>query len=289
MPVPVVANHSQQQPMYIAQQPIPPVSILNVTKHESTTSNNANTHTSVGFSVAEKRKLVIVGDGACGKTCLLMAFCAYKEAFMEQYIPTVFENHTVSIEYSLPPQDNSKNAAFKKAETSQLKLKMELTLWDTAGQEDYDRLRPLSYPDTHVILLCYAVDSPLSLEHAVTRWAPEIKHYCPNVPVVLVGLKSDLRKPINNTPNTNSNVNNSNSMNGGVSFYVSGGRRIVRHDEAQSAAFRIGAVAVVECSAKGGIGVQQVFEKAIGSIIQRQQLDAANASRRRCSFLCGLF
>ncbi len=42
---------------------------------------------------------------------------------------------------------------------------MELALWDTAGQEDYDRLRPLSYPDSHVILICFSVDSPDSLEN----------------------------------------------------------------------------------------------------------------------------
>lgn len=33
------------------------------------------------------------------------------------------------------------------------------------GQEDYDRLRPLSYPDSHVILICFAVDSPDSLDN----------------------------------------------------------------------------------------------------------------------------
>jgi Ras family protein A len=43
--------------------------------------------------------------------------------------------------------------------------RVELALWDTAGQEDYDRLRPLSYPDSHVILICFAVDSPDSLEN----------------------------------------------------------------------------------------------------------------------------
>lgn len=49
---------------------------------------------------------------------------------------------------------------------------MELALWDTAGQEDYDRLRPLSYPDSHVILICFAVDSPDSLDNVQEKVGP---------------------------------------------------------------------------------------------------------------------
>lgn len=95
---------------------------------------------------------------------------------------------------------------------------VELALWDTAGQEDYDRLRPLSYPDTNVILMCFSVDSPDSLENIPEKWTPEViirrastrtgtkslfhdfqvKHFCPNVPIILVGNKKDLR----NDPNT---------------------------------------------------------------------------------------
>ena len=72
-------------------------------------------------------------------------------------------------------------------------LKVELALWDTAGQEDYDRLRPLSYPDTDVILMCFSIDSPDSLQNIPEKWVPEVKHFCPNVPIVLVGNKKDLR------------------------------------------------------------------------------------------------
>ncbi|KTG37528.1 hypothetical protein cypCar_00018484, partial [Cyprinus carpio] len=72
-------------------------------------------------------------------------------------------------------------------------LQVELALWDTAGQEDYDRLRPLSYPDTDVILMCFSVDSPDSLENIPEKWTPEVKHFCPNVPIILVGNKKDLR------------------------------------------------------------------------------------------------
>lgn len=104
-------------------------------------------------------------------------------------------------------------------------FQVELALWDTAGQEDYDRLRPLSYPDTDVILMCFSVDSPDSLgtdsdlffsqaslnfqmsqscsklhpypllfaENIPEKWTPEVKHFCPNVPIILVGNKKDLR------------------------------------------------------------------------------------------------
>ena len=51
---------------------------------------------------------------------------------------------------------------------------VELALWDTAGQEDYDRLRPLSYPDTDVILMCFSIDNPDSLENIPEKWTPEV-------------------------------------------------------------------------------------------------------------------
>ncbi|VEL32280.1 unnamed protein product, partial [Protopolystoma xenopodis] len=120
---------------------------------------------------AIRKKLVIVGDGACGKTCLLIVFS--KDQFPEVYVPTVFENYVADIEV------DSKQ--------------VELALWDTAGQEDYDRLRPLSYPDTDVILMCFSIDSTDSLENIVEKWHPEVKHFCPNVPIILVGNKRDLR------------------------------------------------------------------------------------------------
>jgi Ras family protein A len=118
-----------------------------------------------------RRKLVIVGDGACGKTCLLIVFS--KGTFPEVYVPTVFENYVADVEV------DGKH--------------VELALWDTAGQEDYDRLRPLSYPDSHVILICFAVDSPDSLDNVGEKWCSEVHHFCPDVPKILVGCKKDLR------------------------------------------------------------------------------------------------
>ena len=59
-------------------------------------------------------------------------------------------------------------------------------------QEDYDRLRPLSYPNTDCVILLCSVDEPESLYNVESKWAKEIGHYCRGVPVVLVANKSDL-------------------------------------------------------------------------------------------------
>jgi small GTP-binding protein len=66
-------------------------------------------------------------------------------------------------------------------------------LWDTAGQEDYDRLRTLSYPDSDVVLIAFSVDVPESLENITEKWMPEVKRYCPGLPLLLVACKTDLR------------------------------------------------------------------------------------------------
>ena len=74
-----------------------------------------------------------------------------------------------------------------------------MSLWDTAGQEEYTRLRLLSYPGTHVIVLCFALDSPSSYENARKLWYPEISHNCRAASIILVGTKSDLRDMSLNT------------------------------------------------------------------------------------------
>merc|ERR1711990_199206 len=116
------------------------------------------------------KKLVIVGDGYCGKTCLLQVIS--KGEFPRGYMPTIFDNYLVDYQVD--------------------KQWIKLQLWDTAGQEDYDRLRPLNYPDTDVILICFSIDSEESLDNVRTIWAPEVQQYCPNTPVILVGNKLDL-------------------------------------------------------------------------------------------------
>jgi len=172
---------------------------------------------------AIRKKLVIVGDGACGKTCLLIVFS--KDQFPEVYVPTVFENYVADIEVD--------------------GKQVELALWDTAGQEDYDRLRPLSYPDTDVILMCFSIDSPDSLENIPEKWTPEVKHFCPNVPIILVGNKKDLR-------NDEATKHELQKMK----------QEPVKQDEGVGMSGKISAFAYLECSAKSKEGVREVFETA---------------------------
>jgi Ras-related C3 botulinum toxin substrate 1 len=62
-----------------------------------------------------------------------------------------------------------------------------------AGQEEYSRLRALSYPETDVFLLCFSVISPSSFDNIKTKWHPEVSHHCPEAKTLLVGTKIDLR------------------------------------------------------------------------------------------------
>jgi len=190
---------------------------------------------------AIRKKLVIVGDGACGKTCLLIVFS--KDQFPDVYVPTVFENYVADIEVD--------------------GKQVELALWDTAGQEDYDRLRPLSYPDTDVILMCFSIDSPDSLENIPEKWTPEVRHFCPNVPIILVGNKKDLR----NDPQTLRELSKMK-------------QEPVRPEQGRAMAEQIGAYAYLECSAKTKDGVREVFETAT-----RAALQVKKKPKRKCNIL----
>lgn len=169
-------------------------------------------------------KCVVVGDGAVGKTCLLISYTT--NTFPGEYIPTVFDNYSANIMVDGKP--------------------VHLGLWDTAGPEDYDRLRPLSYPDTNVFLICFSVHSRSSFENVGTKWKPEVSHHVPLAPIVLVGCKSDLRN--------DSQI---------IRRVEAGEMDMVSAVEAQSKARQIGAVTYRECSALTQDGLKEVFDTAI--------------------------
>lgn len=190
---------------------------------------------------AIRRKLVIVGDGACGKTSLLCSFALGE--FPKEYQPTIFENYVAEIRLDGKP--------------------VQLALWDTAGQEEYERLRPLSYSKSHVILIAYAIDTPDSLENVQSKWIEEVRSICGSaIPVLLVGCKADLRPPAG-APNAD--------------WFVS-------RQRAEAVAQEIGARAYKECSALKIEGVDDVFEAATrASMLMREGVPAGGAHQRRRS------
>lgn len=172
---------------------------------------------------AIRRKLVIIGDGACGKTSLLSVFTL--GFFPTHYIPTVFENYVTDCRV------DGKS--------------VQLALWDTAGQEDYERLRPLAYAKAHVILIGFSVDTPDSLDNVKHKWVVEAQEKSPGVPIILVALKKDLRTdPV------------------AIEEMRKKSQRFVTFPEGEAAAKEIGARKYLECSSLSGEGVDDVFEAA---------------------------
>ncbi|KAI9470910.1 MAG: small GTPase superfamily [Benjaminiella poitrasii] len=184
-----------------------------------------------------RKKVVIVGDGACGKTSLLIVYQNGK--FPEKYLPTVFENYIARVNL------DSKT--------------VELALWDTAGQEDYDRLRPLSYFETDIVIICFAIDNIISFQNVRDKWLPEVKHHCGNnVALLLVGLKTDLRSEASYTEN------------------------IISHQQGASLAKEIGAK-YGECSAKTNNNVKEVIKLAASMALKPKKL--IRRRRLQCTIL----
>lgn len=121
-----------------------------------------------------------------------------------------------------------------------------LGLWDTAGQEDYDRLRPLSYPQTDVFLICFSIVSPPSFDNVKAKWFPEIEHHAPNVPIILVGTKLDLRED-----------------RGTMDGLRSKRMEPVSYEQALQVSKEIRAHKYLECSALTQRNLKSVFDEAI--------------------------
>ena len=105
-----------------------------------------------------------------GKTTMLVSFTS--NATLADYQPTVYDNYNAITMHNDKP--------------------VSLHISDTAGQEDYDHLRPLAYPQTDCFLLCFSLVSQVALSNVKSKWAPELQKYAPGVPIILVGTKKDL-------------------------------------------------------------------------------------------------
>lgn len=116
---------------------------------------------------------------------------------------------------------------------------------DTAGQEDYDRLRPLCYPQTDVFLVFFSVSSRNSFRNVKSKWYPELQHFNPLAKIILVGSKIDLRE------NTHAGTSTD----------------FVSNAEGQSLAKEIGAEMYLECSALSQKGLKDAFDEVVKTVV----------------------
>ena len=151
----------------------------------------------------------------------MVSYVQYK--FSDIYVPTVFENYVTNV---LAPNHGT----------------IELALWDTAGQEEYERLRPLSYPNVDVLLVCFSLESVVSFQNVKDIWFPEVSYFCPGIPIVLVGTKSDLNSSID-------------------------------PDLPIQLATEINAIGYVLCSAKQMFNIKTVFNFAIDHFLKQQRMN----------------
>ena len=188
-----------------------------------------------------RAKVVVVGDGACGKTCLLEMYKS--KVFPEDYVPTIVDNFVMS----------------EKVDGGEVVL----TLWDTSGQDEYDALRPLSYREANLVLICYSIEKKDMLSNVEDKWLVEVQSLCKNAPYFLLGLKSDIRDM--SPPEQAANF--------------------VSTKEGQEMAKKIGAKYFAECSAKLDTNISNLFQE-ISKYVMAHQKELAGKQRFSWRWLC---
>jgi len=189
-------------------------------------------------------KLMVIGDHAVGKTSMCISFASGN--FPDGYVPTVFESYAESVQVG--------------TET------LEFGIFDSSGREEYDRMRPLAYPQTDVFVICFSVGLLPSFEHVKSKWVAEAHHHCPGTPVVLVATQTDLRADEQT-----------------VERMARDGKLAVSVHEGQRMARELGAEKYLECSAKTLEGVKDVFNQAIAVGVAQKNKEEKRG--RRCIVL----
>eukprot|EP00299_Pterocystis_sp_00344_P005074 c163_g1_i1.p1 GENE.c163_g1_i1~~c163_g1_i1.p1 ORF type:complete len:287 (+),score=67.44 c163_g1_i1:536-1396(+) len=164
-------------------------------------------------------KCVVVGAQSTGKSSFVVT--AVTGQFPEQPLSTFIENSLT-------------NAVINGRSIT-------IAFWDGLRNENFSRLRVLSYPQTNVFLMCFAVNHRDSFERVTSEFVPEIRQRCPKVPILLVGLKSDLRESSGSNPEIPSDTNS-----------------FVTREEAIACSNKIKAVEYLECSALNKTGLQEI-------------------------------
>ncbi|XP_073838426.1 rho-related BTB domain containing isoform X2 [Musca autumnalis] len=203
-------------------------------------------------------KCVLVGDTAVGKTRLICARACNKHVSLSQLLST----HVPTV-WAIDQYRIYKDVLERSWEVVD-GVNVSLRLWDTFG--DHDKDRRFAYGRSDVVLLCFSIASPISLRNCKAMWYPEIRRFCPDVPVILVGCKNDLRYMYRDETYL--------SYFGERSTFVRAALKsdLVMPDEARAVARELG-VSYYETSVFTYFGVNEVFENAIRSalIARRQQ------------------
>jgi small GTP-binding protein len=172
-------------------------------------------------------KIVIVGDGAVGKTCLLSRFL--EGTFPRTYVPTVFDNAEAALTL-----DDGRDCL--------------VSLWDTAGQEDYAHLRRMSFPNVHAFVVAFSSTRASSFDNVVHTWLPECAAADANAPVILARTKIDLPSRVD-------------------------------HDMGAALAREVG-VGYVSTSALTGEGVRELVHAAARAALDQRERAAARLAKR---------
>ena len=186
-------------------------------------------------------KCVCIGDSAVGKTALLTRYML--GIMPSEHMPTTLDKFDVATE------ENNHEII--------------LETWDTSGNDSYGQMRSLAYNDADVFIVCYAINSPSSLENVRKQWIPEIRSHSCQIPFVLVGTKSDLR-PHKSEKKELSRAKQS--------------LRLVDPAKASDEARTLGAFASTECSSLEQTGIKAVFSKAIEAALE---ISVAKRGRKR--------
>ncbi|KAJ7064942.1 cell division control protein 42 [Mycena amicta] len=174
-------------------------------------------------------KLVVVGDNGVGKTSMLFSFTTNK--FPVDYCPSVFDGYAATVVLNDVPYTYG--------------------IFDTSGIPEYDRLRPLSYPQTDVFLVCFSVDSSSSFESVREKWVPEVQHHCPGVPWVLAAMKIDLRTHAETVENL-----------------AQQRRRPLSMEQGLRLSNELGASKYAECSGLTQEGLKDLFDKIFAAALE---------------------
>ncbi|KAK6466221.1 rho-related GTP-binding protein RhoU-like [Huso huso] len=181
-------------------------------------------------TVNHEIKCVLVGDGAVGKTSLIVSYTT--NGYPTEYLPTAFDTFSALVQVDDTP--------------------VRIQLCDTAGQEEFDCLRSLCYPGTDVFIVCFSVVNPSSFQNITEKWIPEIRVQ-PSTPIILVGTRQ--------TSDTASTF---------LSTWTGIRVKPVHASRARSLVEKIRAQDYVECSALTQKNLKEVFDTAIFAAIKHK-------------------